>query len=173
MARRGTVLQLLTTALATAVVLVGAGTGTAAAHDVLVGSAPAAAATVDAAPAAVTLEFSQAPQPLGARVVVTGPGGTSAANGAVQVRDRTVVQPLVDRLPAGSYLVDWRITSADGHPLTGTVPFTVAGDPSPAVASTSSSAATPESGSPVLWLAVGAVIAVAGVLVARQVRRPA
>jgi methionine-rich copper-binding protein CopC len=174
MALSRTVLPLLAVATAAVALLLGPGIGTAAAHDVLVGSSPAPDTTVEATPAAVTLEFSQAPQPLGARVVVTGPDGAEVADGEAQVRDRTAVQPLVGSLPAGRYAVDWRITSADGHPLTGTFAFTLAGDPTAAVTPASSSSATaPESGFPVVWLAVGAVVAVAAVLVVRQVRRPA
>lgn len=89
------------TALATAALLLGPGTGTAVAHDVLVGSTPASDTTVPTSPSSVTLEFSQSPQPLGAEVLVTAPDGTPSSDGAVQLCERSVVQPLVDDLPAG------------------------------------------------------------------------
>jgi copper resistance protein C len=174
MAPRRSALQLLATVLAAAGLLLGPGIGTAAAHDVLVASTPAPDTTVEATPAAVSLEFSQAPQPLGARVVVTGPDGAEVADGEAQARDRTVVQPLAGDLLTGRYTVDWRITSADGHPLTGTFAFSVEEGPATAVAPASNgSPAAPDSGFPVIWLAVAAVVAVGAVLIVRQVRRPA
>ena len=42
------------------------------------------------------------------------------------MRGTTVTQPLAGGLPAGAYTVEWRVTSADGHPLSGTFGFTVA-----------------------------------------------
>src|SRR5699024_10824890 len=36
-----------------------------------------------------------------------------------------VSHPLADDLPAGEYSVDWRVVSADGHPISGEFTFTV------------------------------------------------
>ena len=52
------------------------------------------------------------------RVDVDGP--VSAADG-----DPLVVGRLVPELPVGSYLVTWRVVSADGHPIRGAYVFTV------------------------------------------------
>jgi copper resistance protein C len=149
------------------------------AHDELRRTAPAAAATVTA-PASVDLEFSGAPQPLGVQVLVTGPDGAAVAQGAARVADTVVTQPLVLDLPAGGYTVEWRVTSADGHPLTGTFAFAVAGNGAgtgsaapgtpaarPDAAPVAESAAgAPAAGFPVVWLVAGAAVLLAGVLAA-------
>src|SRR5690606_32208723 len=58
------------------------------------------------------------------QVVVTGPDGVVVSDGPAQLVDTSVVQPLVATLPAGPYTVEWRVTSADGHPLSGALTFT-------------------------------------------------
>ena len=115
----------LSIAAAAAAALVLGPVGSAAAHDVLVGTTPAQAGTVDTAPSSVSLEFSDAPQSLGTEVVVTGPDGTAATDGAPEIAGSTVTQQLAGGLPAGTYTVEWQVTSADGHPLTGSFAFDV------------------------------------------------
>jgi hypothetical protein len=134
---------LLLLAAATALLVAGGGTGQA--HDGLVASAPAEAATVPTPPAAVELKFSGPPQTLGAQVRVTGPDGAVVSQGAAQVSGSTVRQPLASDLPAGEYTVDWRIVASDGHPLTGSFPFTAAqGTTAPAEAPSSDEATATE-----------------------------
>src|SRR5690349_10138172 len=101
-----------------------AGTGIAQAHDELLGSNPEAGATLDAAPATVQLEFSGDVQELGTEVVVTADDGSTVSDGAVQVDGATVTQPLAADLTGGEYTVDWRVTSADGHPEADSFSFT-------------------------------------------------
>ena len=126
---------------AVALVLAGVGAPAARAHDELVATTPAADATVPTAPASVDLELSAPAQALGTQVVVTGPDGTVVSQGRAELRDRTVVQPVAGDLPGGTYTVAWRVTSSDGHPLSGGFAFTVAADP--AVAGEPSAAGTP------------------------------
>ena len=38
--------------------------------------------------------------------------------------DNTVAQSIGPDAPAGTYTVQWRVTSADGHPISGTFGFT-------------------------------------------------
>jgi methionine-rich copper-binding protein CopC len=95
----------------------------AAAHNQLRGSDPADGATVTRTPGAVVLTFDQPAVALGTQVVVTGPDGT-ASTGAAELVDATVRQPLVPGAPGGAYTVVWRITSSDGHPITGELTFT-------------------------------------------------
>ncbi|SFJ61561.1 copper resistance CopC family protein [Cellulomonas sp. KH9] len=117
-------------ALALALVLAVLVASPAAAHNTLRSTDPADGSTVAAAPPQVTLTFDQPAMELGTQVVVTGPDGVVVSDGPVQLVDSSVVQPLVETLPAGAYTVDWRVTSADGHPLSGTFGFT-ATDASP------------------------------------------
>jgi methionine-rich copper-binding protein CopC len=108
--------------LALAAVLLSA--GRADAHNALLGTDPADGSTVDAPPARITLTFDQPAQALGTEIVVLGPDGATVSTGAVELVDNTVSQALSADLPAGAYSVEWRVTSADGHPLSGALAFT-------------------------------------------------
>ncbi|MFC8190029.1 copper resistance protein CopC [Cellulomonas sp. NPDC057328] len=114
----------LLAALATAVVTLVLAAVPAAAHNTLRSSDPADGAALAGAPAQITLTFDQAALELGSEVVVTAEDGTVVSAGPVQLADVSVVQPLAEDRPAGAYRVDWRVTSADGHPISGTFGFT-------------------------------------------------
>jgi methionine-rich copper-binding protein CopC len=122
--------------LACAVVAVGLGAAPAAAHDEIVGTTPADGSTVETAPDEVVLTFAEPAAALGTQVVVTGPDAVTVSQGDVRLVGTTVVQPLVGTRPAGAYRVDWRVTSVDGHPVTGTFTFTAAGPLPAPIAST-------------------------------------
>lgn len=100
--------------------------GAASAHDQLTGSEPADGATVDEPPEEVVLTFSGEIAELGAQVVVADPDGATVSDGDPEVVGTEVTQALVADLPAGDYDVTWRVTSEDGHPISGTFGFTVA-----------------------------------------------
>lgn len=96
------------------------------AHDYLVGSTPENGATLDAAPSTVALEFNTAIGQSFAQVAVVGPDGTDFTNGDPVV-DGAVVTQAVEGIPAGTDVtISYRVVSSDGHPIGGTVPFTVA-----------------------------------------------
>jgi copper resistance protein C len=101
----------------------------ASAHDALSGSSPADGTTVDVAPASVDLTFTRPPLAVGAEVRVTGPDGQVVNDGDPVLVDTTVSQPVAPDLPAGQYAVAWRVTSADGHPISGELTFTAAAAP--------------------------------------------
>ena len=152
--------------------------GSAAAHDVLVGTTPAPDAAIDTGPSRVTLEFNDSPQALGTEVTVTGPDGTPVSSGAPELAGTAVTQPLDADLPAGTYTVDWRATSADGHPLSGTFAFAVtegapAGQAAAADDGALAAASSDSSPFPVVWVAIALIAAAAVVLSVRQLRRPA
>jgi copper resistance protein C len=163
---------------------------TALAHDGLVGTSPAAGATVAEAPDALELDFAGEPLPLGTLVAVTGPDGSPVSSGDAQIRGTTVVQPIDDAAEAGTYRVEWRSTSSDGHPLSGTFDFTVTAQQlAPAAAGTSPAAADAPSddgaaddvaveeaaadeGIAPVWPAAGAVVLVGlGAVVVTRLRR--
>jgi methionine-rich copper-binding protein CopC len=171
-------LRLLVAVVAAVALLLGP-IGSAAAHDVLVGSAPEAEATMETGPASVTLMFSDEPQTLGTEVVVSGPDGAAVSEGEPQVDGTAVRQSLRDGLPAGTYTVDWRVTSADGHPLSGTFAYEVTqGSPTGAMggegalAADATTASDGSSSFPVVWVVIAVIAAGAVVLVVRQLRRP-
>lgn len=99
--------------------------GSAGAHDPLVGSEPGDGAVLDAAPSQVVLTFAAEQLSVGAAVVVTGPDGASWSLGDPAVTGTTVSQALLPGLPSGSYSVEWRSVSGDGHPVDGTLTFSL------------------------------------------------
>lgn len=101
--------------------------GVAVAHDELLSSDPADGSTVEA-PEELVLTFSGEIAQVGAQLQMTGGAGGEVADGDPEVRGTDLVQPLTDVGP-GDYEVVWRVTSSDGHPISGTFGFTVEGEP--------------------------------------------
>jgi copper transport protein len=100
----------------------------AAAHGVLESSEPAGGSSLERAPAAVTLRFSERPDPDLSTVRVLDSGGRVVAGGPAQpVAGRPLeLRPPAAGLAAGSYTVTWRIVSAvDGHRTDGVFGFGV------------------------------------------------
>ena len=100
----------------------------ASAHDELVASDPAAGATVDALPEAITLTYSAELLSSGSSTVVevVAADGTSLAAGAPSVVGAVVTQPLTGTAN-GAVTVTWRVVSSDGHPISGEFAFDVVG----------------------------------------------
>ncbi|WP_208804367.1 copper resistance CopC family protein, partial [Microbispora triticiradicis] len=105
----------------------------ASAHNVLVSSDPKDGAVLDDLPRTVTLTFDQAVRADFARIAVTGPDGAHYEHGEVTVEGGNIsiaVRPPAApgkafTVPAGSYAIGYRIVSNDGHPVTGTLRFTL------------------------------------------------
>ena len=94
----------------------------------------------------VVLTFSEEVNPSFVAVTVEGQGGDETDGGAV-VDGRDVTQPLTTDLAAGEHVVTFRVVSADGHPVSGTVTFTTTGDasvPPPSSATASRVPPSPE-----------------------------
>jgi methionine-rich copper-binding protein CopC len=101
-----------------------AAAGPAAAHSVLLSTAPSRGGSVASAPDKVVLTFNEMPQGKFSDIHVTGPDGRRRDSGPVQVVDDNVGEQLAGTRPAGKYVVDWRVVSADGHPVSGEFTFT-------------------------------------------------
>jgi MYXO-CTERM domain-containing protein len=99
----------------------------AAAHTVLKASDPADGATVARIPGSVRLEFNEGILPQFATVIVTGPGGRRYEQGKPAIDGARLVQELKEPDQTGKYHVAFRVVSADGHPVTGKISFTLAG----------------------------------------------
>ena len=117
----------------------------ASAHDVLTSTNPAADSVVAALPEVVVLTFDEPALAIGTEVIVTGPSGP-VTSGSPQLVDTEVRQPLRGG-PAGRYTVVWRVTSADGHPVSGTFVFTTQQARAGSTGSAGTSATTSTSGS--------------------------
>ncbi|WP_037335499.1 copper resistance CopC family protein [Saccharomonospora piscinae] len=119
-------LAALVTALAVALVGLAVTALPASAHNVLISSAPAEGDELDTAPTEVVLTFDQPVQEADVNeVALTGPQGDQWAEGTVTVDGDTVTAPLRPLGPAGEYVVGYRILSADGHPVSDEIRFTL------------------------------------------------
>jgi methionine-rich copper-binding protein CopC len=94
------------------------------AHNALVSTSPGDGKTVVKPPSSIVLTFNEPAIASGTRVLVSGPNGSVTA-GDPKLVDTTVRQALVPEMPAGAYRVEWRVTSADGHPINGAFSFEV------------------------------------------------
>ena len=101
--------------------------GPATAHASLVATDPAEGAQLDRAPRTLTLEFSEAIEPTFVAVNLRLDGGAPE-----RLSSRTEGRRITAQTPAAassgaasSWQVDYRVVSADGHPITGSVSFTV------------------------------------------------
>jgi copper resistance protein C len=121
--------------------------GTAAAHDVVTGSDPAEGTTVATAPTQVSVTFDQAPQPGLATLTVVGPDGAHHEQGPVTTRGDVVSVPVGPLPTAGAYEIGYRIVSSDGHPVSGSIAFTLT-NPSPAGAAAPAAPGTPTAAAP-------------------------
>lgn len=101
-----------------------AGAQRAEAHDQLLRSIPASGETVAQAPSEATLEFSGNVAEIGSEVALLHNGEAIEIAGPLQFAGGKVTVPLPG-LDNGSYELNWRVVSTDGHPISGTVPFTV------------------------------------------------
>ncbi|KQW04741.1 hypothetical protein ASC66_13490 [Leifsonia sp. Root4] len=95
------------------------------AHDQLAASDPPAGAALESAPEQVSLQFTDNVLTIGAIVVVVDADGTSWADGDAILDGPTVSARLAGDMPVGAYEIRWRVVSADGHPISGVIPFTV------------------------------------------------
>lgn len=171
MRRRGSLLALLLAAVWALLA-----TGVASAHSVLESSDPADGATLTTAPTSVTLTFNETIQNFEPTILVTGPNGNRYAAGPATARGPQVSVGLVGAGPAGRWTIAYRIVSADGHPVSGELHYTLAASAAGTVAGTPPAASTGSAdgagGTPVwLWIGIGVaalVLVAAGVVFLRR-----
>ncbi len=94
------------------------------AHAGLVGSTPENGATLESMPTEVRLTFNEEMN-RPSFVTVTAPDGSVIVDGESAIEGTDLVQPLTDPELAGTYRIDYRGISADGHAVKGTLEFTV------------------------------------------------
>lgn len=158
------------------------------AHNVLIASDPENSARLSAMPARVTLTFDQAVRRDFARIAVTGPDGARYEQGDVWVSGDSVFIGVRGSGPSGAYVIGYRIVSNDGHPVTGTIGFTVTGaggqggtgpapDPKPGTTAAIGKPASleiPGSSGGWVWgllIATAALLALAALVLVRHDRR--
>lgn len=101
------------------------------AHDTLIESQPADGASLEVPPSEASLTFSAEIAPVGTAVELHGAAGAPVALPAAPVVEGTRVTQPLPPLDPGAYALDWRVVSSDGHPISGTVSFTVTGAAAP------------------------------------------
>ena len=98
----------------------------ASAHASLVSTDPSADQVVDAVPDQVTMTFTEAVTALPGSVEVYGPDGERVDSGTPSTSaDSTTVGVALDPGGEGTYTVSWRVTSDDGHTISGSWVFHV------------------------------------------------
>ncbi|RKN30064.1 copper resistance protein CopC [Micromonospora musae] len=102
----------------------------ASAHAVLSSSAPAASAVVPTGPSEVVLTFSESVRKVPDKVRVIAPDGSRADRGEPTFEGAVVKIPVDPAGANGTYLVSYRVISADSHPVSGAFTYSV-GAPSP------------------------------------------
>ena len=100
------------------------GAPAASAHAQFIGSSPSDGATLSAVPPEVMLRFSEKIGAQFVTVTVVGEDGSSATSGAPEVSGDRVIQKIDSNIEEGTYRVNYRVISADGHPISGTLGFT-------------------------------------------------
>lgn len=100
----------------------------AAAHSVLLESEPADGATLEASPEQVVLTFNEDVNQSFATIAVTTEEDRTNRAAGEPVVDGPTVSAEVEDLEPGLYTVGYRVTSADGHVVSGSSTFTVDGD---------------------------------------------
>ncbi|ONH26832.1 copper resistance protein CopC [Pseudofrankia asymbiotica] len=139
--RAGTLLALT---LAAALAVVGGAASPAWAHAILERATPAGGTAVATAPANVTLGFSEAVRSDANAIRVIDTHGTRVDTGGAHsgAHASEVTVALKPGLPKGTYLVSWRVVSADSHPIAGGYAFGI-GEP-PAAGAAAAASATPK-----------------------------
>ena len=177
-ARRSVIVVVLMVLLAA---IFAAAAPAASAHNLLVSSSPAADSVLPEAPGSIELVFDQDIKDFQPKIAITITGHdpieiTPAIDGPTVTADLSTAE-----LPAWragdspvSWRVGYRVVSADGHPVTGLLNFSVgsgpaptidAGDQSPtAAAAAASDAATTDNGSVRWWIIGGGLLLIGAVI---------
>lgn len=93
------------------------------AHASLISADPRDGAVVEAAPSTYSLTFSEPVSPLSLNLVT--PDGASIPLERFALKDQTVEIVAPADLAQGTHVLSWRVISADGHPVGGSVVFSI------------------------------------------------
>jgi copper transport protein len=99
------------------------------AHASLVKADPADGAVVREAPATLKLTFNEPVSPLVMRLI--SPAGELIALGDVATENATVTIAAPPDLRRGTHALSWRVISADGHPVAGSLLFSIGAPSAP------------------------------------------
>ncbi|WP_322996904.1 copper resistance CopC/CopD family protein [Castellaniella sp.] len=97
-------------------------------HAALVASVPQNGAVLIQAPNTVQLHFSEPVSTTVLRLIDPAGQASTLPPGSAQGTDLRIAMP--DQAGDGTYLLSWRVVSADGHPIGGTLAYTISADSS-------------------------------------------
>ncbi|WP_433301455.1 copper resistance protein CopC [Actinoplanes sp. CA-030573] len=106
----------------------------ASAHAALVATDPGNGTIVPDAPNKVTLTFSESVQIVTGKIQVLAPDGSRADQGEPTVNGAMLTIPLRSGGGRGTYLVSFRVISADSHPVGGSITYSVGAASAPPTA---------------------------------------
>jgi copper transport protein len=158
----------LLAAIATLLLVVGHSTG-AFAHAALISVEPASGSILASAPEAVELRFNEAVTP-GAIQLIDG-AGRARDDARISASGETISVAMPPDLPRGTAVVSYRVISQDGHPVAGSVVFSIG------MPTATQPSANAETGlNALIWLAriglyLGLFVGVGGVFFARWIAR--
>ena len=137
----------------------------ASAHASLVSAEPADGSVLAEAPRTVQLRFNESVAPAMASLI---DAAGKAHDVAMRAVNQSVVIALPDQLPRGTQILSYRVVSQDGHPVAGSLVFSIGAVTGAALASTGSISVTTAS---LIWLArigvyLGLFVGVGGVFFA-------
>jgi methionine-rich copper-binding protein CopC len=148
------------------------GAGTASAHAIRISADPTPDSAVDKGPERVSGTFNEQLQTSFAAMTVVGPDGNLWSTGPTDVQGAVASVGLRPLGPVGTYTVNYRVTSADGHVVSGSWSFRLttagSGTPGPPVGATGPA----DEGVPV-WPFIAAAVAIVGAGAWWAVRRRA
>jgi methionine-rich copper-binding protein CopC len=139
-----------------------AGAPTASAHAVRIATDPAVDAVLSTGPTQVSATFNERLQTTFAAMTVVGPDGNLWSSGQPHLQGAVISLDVMPLGPVGTYTVNYRVTSADGHVVSGSWPFRLSiagvGKPGPPASSMSNQ----PQGIPVWPFLAAAVVLIGG-----------
>ncbi|MEU8260752.1 copper resistance protein CopC [Micromonospora sp. NPDC048999] len=129
--------------LVTLVALLLAPATPASAHAVLASTSPTAASVVSSAPSEVVLTFSEGVRQVPGKIRVIAPDGSRADRGEPTFNGAVVTIPVDSSGARGTYLVSYRVISADSHPVSGAFTYSVGAPSTPPTDSGTDNRANP------------------------------
>lgn len=121
------------------------------AHAQLLSTNPADSAVLEQAPEALTLHFNEPVSPLAIKLIAPDSTATNLLDATTG--GETVTIPLPVDTASGTHVLSWRVVSTDGHPIAGSLVFSIGEVTRSATAETSSDQAT----STALWASKAAL----------------
>ncbi|MCZ7376574.1 copper resistance CopC/CopD family protein [Micromonospora sp. WMMC250] len=103
----------------------------ASAHAVLQSSSPAASSVVPSGPSEVVLTFSESVRKVPGKIRIIAPDGSRADRGEPAFDNTVVTIPVSPDAGRGTYLVSFRVISADSHPVSGAFTYSVGASSTP------------------------------------------